>query len=97
MSDIRLEPVPGGDPELKLALSASGLPTEDLLVIALHLGSRWTVVMATFRGMLGVQERSLSRALLARAGALAIAAWGMKSSFEMAFGSKLMLTYTLDM
>ncbi|MDR6758616.1 N-acetylglutamate synthase-like GNAT family acetyltransferase [Mycoplana sp. BE70] len=30
MSDIRLEPVPGGDPELKLALSASGLPTEDL-------------------------------------------------------------------
>ncbi|MGF6157316.1 N-acetylglutamate synthase-like GNAT family acetyltransferase [Ensifer sp. KUDG1] len=30
MSDIRLEPVPGSDPELKLALSASGLPTEDL-------------------------------------------------------------------
>ncbi|MFK0278820.1 arsenic resistance N-acetyltransferase ArsN2 [Ensifer sp. NPDC090286] len=30
MSDIRLDPVPGSDPELKLALSASGLPTEDL-------------------------------------------------------------------
>lgn len=30
MSDIRLEPIPGSDPELKLALSASGLPTEDL-------------------------------------------------------------------
>lgn len=30
MSDIRCEPVPGSDPELKLALSASGLPTEDL-------------------------------------------------------------------
>jgi len=30
MSDIRLEPVPGSDPDLKLALSASGLPTEDL-------------------------------------------------------------------
>lgn len=30
MSDIRLEPVWGSDPELKLALSASGLPTEDL-------------------------------------------------------------------
>lgn len=30
MSDIRLEPVTGSDPELKLALSASGLPTEDL-------------------------------------------------------------------
>ncbi len=30
MSDIRLEPVLGSDPELKLALSASGLPIEDL-------------------------------------------------------------------
>lgn len=30
MSDIRLEPVPGSDPGLKLALSTSGLPTEDL-------------------------------------------------------------------
>ncbi len=30
MSDIRLEPVPGSDPELKLALSVSDLPTEDL-------------------------------------------------------------------
>ena len=30
MSDIRLEPVPGSDVNLKLALSASGLPTEDL-------------------------------------------------------------------
>ncbi|AVH43669.1 arsenic resistance N-acetyltransferase ArsN2 [Agrobacterium sp. 16-172Ci] len=30
MSNIRLEPVTGSDLELKLALSASGLPTEDL-------------------------------------------------------------------
>ncbi|MGQ2951527.1 arsenic resistance N-acetyltransferase ArsN2 [Agrobacterium sp.] len=30
MSDTRLEPVLGSDPELKVALSASGLPTEDL-------------------------------------------------------------------
>lgn len=30
MSDIRLEPVPGSDPDLQRALSASGLPTEDL-------------------------------------------------------------------
>lgn len=30
MSEIRLEPVPGSDAGLKLALSISGLPTEDL-------------------------------------------------------------------
>ncbi|NVP54520.1 arsenic resistance N-acetyltransferase ArsN2 [Mycoplana rhizolycopersici] len=30
MSEIRLEPVPGSDVGLKLALSISGLPTEDL-------------------------------------------------------------------
>ena len=68
-----------------------------LLIIAAHLGTRWTTVMGVFRGMVGAQERNLVRALLARVIALAIAAWGVKSSFEMAFGSKLMLTYTLDM
>ncbi len=68
-----------------------------LLIIAIHLGTRWTVAMAVFRGMFGVQKRSLFRACLARTTGLAIAAWGVKSSFEMAFGSKLMLTYTLDM
>lgn len=68
-----------------------------LLIIAVHLGTRWAVVMAFFRGTLGIQEPSLFRALLARMIAIAIAAWGVKSSLEMAFGSKLMLTYTLDM
>lgn len=68
-----------------------------LLIIAVHLGTRWTVVMTVFRGMLGLHEGGLFRTTLARVLALAIVAWGVESSFEMAFGSKLMLTYTLDM
>lgn len=68
-----------------------------LLIIAVHLGTRWTIVMKVFAGTLALQGRSFFRATLARITGLAIAAWGVKSSFEMAFGSKLMLTYTLDM
>ncbi|WOS64413.1 DUF4405 domain-containing protein [Sinorhizobium fredii] len=68
-----------------------------LLIIAVHLGTRWTVVMNVFRGTLGLQGRSLFRTALARGLAFAIAGWGVQSSFQMAFGSKLMLTYTLDM
>jgi Domain of unknown function (DUF4405) len=68
-----------------------------LLIIAIHLGTRWAVVMNVFGVMSGLQGRSPFRTTLARVLALAIAAWGVESSFEMAFGSKLMLTYTLDM
>lgn len=68
-----------------------------LLIIAVHLGTRWTVVMNVFGATLRLQGRSFFRATLARMTGLAIAAWGVKSSFAMAFGSKLMLTYTLDM
>lgn len=68
-----------------------------LLIIAVHLGTRWIVVMNALRSMFNLQGRSLVRTSLARVVAFAIAAWGVKSSFEMAFGSKLMLTYTLDM
>ncbi|WP_280171461.1 DUF4405 domain-containing protein [Agrobacterium pusense] len=68
-----------------------------LLIIAVHLGTRWTVVMNTIRLTLGLASRNTMRTMVLRATALAIAIWGVKSSFEMAFGTKLMLTYSLDM
>ena len=68
-----------------------------LLIIAVHLGTRWSVVMNVGRGMFGIAGRSRPRTIVLRLMALAIAAQGVESSFEMAFGSKLMLTYTLDM
>ena len=68
-----------------------------LLIIAIHLGTRWTVVMNIVRGMFGVTTSSLVRTIALRSAAAVIAIWGIRSFFEMAFGSKLMLTYTLDM
>lgn len=68
-----------------------------LFIIAIHLGTRRTVVMNTVRSTLRLASPSTLRTLGLRAAAFAIAIWGVKSSFEMAFGTKLMLTYSLDM
>jgi len=68
-----------------------------LLIIAIHLGTRWEVVMNVFRTTFDLQQANAVRAWSARILALVVAAWGVKSFSEMAFGSKLMLTYSLDM
>jgi hypothetical protein len=68
-----------------------------LLIIAVHLGTRWSVVMNTVRVTLGLSSRNAARTMALRAAALVTALWGVKSSFKMAFGAKLMLTYSLDM
>lgn len=68
-----------------------------LLIIAIHLGTRWVVVMHVCREAAGLSAPSRVRSAILKLAALAIGLWGVKSSFEMAFGSKLMLTYALDM
>ncbi len=68
-----------------------------LLIIAIHLGTRWLVVMNTIRSTLGLSSPSAARTLALRTAAMAIAIWGVRSSLEMTFGSKLTLTYSLDM
>lgn len=68
-----------------------------LLIIAVHLGTRWAVVMNACRTMFGITNQNLARTIAVRCAAVAIAMWGIRSCFEMAFGSKLMLTYSLDM
>lgn len=68
-----------------------------LLIIAIHLGTRWGVVMNIFRTTFAIREPNTVRAWIARLVAVLIAAWGVKSFSDMAFGAKLMLTYSLDM
>jgi hypothetical protein len=68
-----------------------------LMVIAVHLGTRWAVVMNLFRAAAGITQPSALRAAGLRVVAFALFAWGINSSFEMGFGAKLMLTYSLDM
>ncbi len=68
-----------------------------LLFVALHLGTRWATVMNVAGTLFGISERSVVRTMILRFLTMLIAVWGVKSSFAMGFGSKLMLTYTLDM
>jgi hypothetical protein len=68
-----------------------------LLIIAVHLGTRWEVVMNVFRTTFGIRTPNGVRAWAARILGLVVAAWGVKSFSDMAFGAKLMLTYSLDM
>jgi hypothetical protein len=49
------------------------------------------------QGVFGISSRKMSRTIIARCATALIAFWGLRSFSEMAFGLKLMLTYTLDM
>lgn len=68
-----------------------------LMILALHLGTRWSVVMNVFRGVFGIERPNVFRSAALRLLTFAAGAWGVHSTIEMGFGSKLMLTYTLDM
>jgi Domain of unknown function (DUF4405) len=68
-----------------------------LVIISIHLGLHWSMVMSAVRGALGVAKGNSGRTLVLRMIAVAVAAYGMHSSFEMTIGSKLVLQPTLDM
>lgn len=68
-----------------------------LLILGVHLGGRWAVVMIICRGVFGIMGQSLVRMVALRCAAGIVILWGVKSCFAMTFGSKLTLTYTLDM
>jgi hypothetical protein len=53
--------------------------------------------MTIIRNGLGLSQASLVRRLMLRLVVLVAVFWGVKSTAEMGFGSKLMLTYSLDM
>jgi hypothetical protein len=68
-----------------------------LLIVAMHLGTRWAVIMNTCRTTFGIRQPSVIRTSILRVAAFGISIWGARSVSEMAFGSKLALTYSLDM
>lgn len=68
-----------------------------LAIIAVHMGTRWHVVINVILRFVGLSGESLYCAIILRIIALAIVVAGARSTFEMGFGSKLMLSYSLDM
>lgn len=68
-----------------------------LLIVSVHLGTRWQRVMNRFGIRYGGAIESVVLAWFARLLAIGFAAYGAHSAWVMDFGSKLILRYTLDM
>ncbi|WGD32239.1 DUF4405 domain-containing protein [Ancylobacter sp. WKF20] len=65
--------------------------------LGVHLGLQWPTVMKIARSALRIRVSNPWRTAFLRMTALTIALYGIRSSFDMTFGSKLVLSYTLDM
>jgi hypothetical protein len=68
-----------------------------MVIVSIHLGLHWSMVMGAVRGALDVAKENRGRTWALRMTAVAVAAYGVHSSFEMRIGSKLVLHPTLDM
>lgn len=67
-----------------------------LVIVSIHLGMRWSIIMATIRGICGITTVNTVRVVLLRMAAIAIAAYGIRSSVVMGIGSKLTAQVTMD-
>ena len=60
-----------------------------LLIVALHLGLQWSMIMGLVRGRLGIEANNRLRAWVLRAVAFGIAAYGVHSLLALNVASKL--------
>ena len=67
-----------------------------LVIVAVHLGLRWPMLLGVARNLCGITGISPIRALALRTVAIAIAALGIWSSFELGLGGKLLMQVSLD-
>lgn len=68
-----------------------------LVLLAVHLGTRWPVVMNVARQSLGIRTTNPLRTWALRAVAALVAVKGVLATVEMGLGTKLRLQYALDM
>ena len=67
-----------------------------LVIVSIHLGLRWPILMSVARKLTGISQPNAIRALVLRVIAFVIALYGVWSSFELAIGTKLSMQMTLD-
>jgi len=67
-----------------------------LVIVSVHLGLRWPMLMGVARKLTGITQPSAVRTFVLRVIAVAIAIHGVWSSFELAVGTKLTMQMTLD-
>ncbi|MET0742476.1 MAG: DUF4405 domain-containing protein [Microvirga sp.] len=67
-----------------------------LVIVSVHLGLRWPMIMGVVRDRLGVSTASPGRTLALRGAAFAIALHGVWSAFVLGLGTRLSMQVTLD-
>ncbi len=67
-----------------------------LVIVAVHLGFRWPLIMKAARSLCGISKPNAVRRFLLRTIAIAIAIHGIWSSFVLGLGTKLAMQVTLD-
>jgi hypothetical protein len=67
-----------------------------LVIVSVHLGLRWPMIMGLVRDGLGLSRASAVRTLALRAAAVVIALHGIWSAFALGLGTRLAMRVTLD-
>ena len=67
-----------------------------LVVVSIHLGFRWPIIMGVARGLCGIRTASTTKTSVLRTITLAGAAHGVWSAVERGVGTKLSMRMTLD-
>jgi hypothetical protein len=67
-----------------------------LVIVSVHLGMRWSVILAAGRRLFRIDRPNLTRTLVLRAVAVCLAIQGVFSSFELSMGTQLAMQITLD-
>jgi hypothetical protein len=67
-----------------------------LVIVAIHLGLRWPMLMGVARNLFGITQSSALRTFVLRVLAAAIAIHGIWSSFALGVGTRLAMQTTLD-
>lgn len=67
-----------------------------LVMVGIHLGLRWPMIMGVARSLLGINGPSLLRTVALRAAAAGLASLGVWSAFALDLGTKLSMQVSLD-
>lgn len=67
-----------------------------LVIVAVHLGLRWSMIMGAVRGLFRIAGPSRARTVVLRVAAASVAAHGVWSSFVLGLGTKLTMQVSLD-
>jgi hypothetical protein len=67
-----------------------------LLIVAVHLGLHWTMIMGVVRRLCGITEESQTRVFILRLLSLAIAAFGAQSLIVVNVSSKILMQFSME-